>query len=308
MSTILFADFATTTLAGAITSSSTTAALAPGTGVEFPSPGAGQYFVGILNDAATGLRYEVVWVTNISTDTITMVRAQEGTAAQNWLAGDIFFNGWTSGQAAGMLQQGQQTNFYQATAGAWSASIPLGCSVAKVQMGAGAGGGAGGGASQAGGGGGQGGMAIAFLTGLVSGQVLSGIIGAGGLAGTASNNGGLGANTTLNVNGVLFLTCGGANFGQATGPGGQGGGVVASGGFTNYIPLLGSWGSSAILGGITVGGDGAPGWMGAGSGRAGAGAGIAGSAPCAGGGGGSNGSGPGGAGAPGFVLVEWCVG
>lgn len=97
MSTILFANNASSTLAGAISNTAVTCNLAVGTGVLFPAPGAGQYFVGTFNDAATGLLTEIVHVTNVTVDTITIVRAQEGTTALNWNAGDLFANLLTAG-------------------------------------------------------------------------------------------------------------------------------------------------------------------------------------------------------------------
>lgn len=105
--TQIFANQAQTTLAGAITPSSLTANLSPGSGALFPSPGANQYFTMIFNDAATGLLYEEVWVTNVTGDTITMIRGQEGSTALNWSAGDIAFNGWTAGSANNLAQQSQ---------------------------------------------------------------------------------------------------------------------------------------------------------------------------------------------------------
>jgi len=106
MAQILFANNANTTLAGSISPTATTANLAAGTGVLFPAPGAGQYFVGTFTDAATGLLREIVHVTNVTGDTITMVRAQEGTTGLNWLANDLFAELWTAGQAGALLQQG----------------------------------------------------------------------------------------------------------------------------------------------------------------------------------------------------------
>jgi hypothetical protein len=85
----LFKNNAVSSLAGAITNTSLTANLASGGGALFPSPGAGQYFTLTFNDAATGLLNEIVWVTNVTGDVITMTRGQEGTGAQNWSAGDI---------------------------------------------------------------------------------------------------------------------------------------------------------------------------------------------------------------------------
>src|ERR1700685_3189784 len=104
--TILAANNANTTLAGSISNTATTANLAAGTGVLFPSPSGGEYFVGTFTDAATGLLREIVHVTNVTGDTITMVRAQEGTTGLNWSANDLFANLWTAGQFEACLQEG----------------------------------------------------------------------------------------------------------------------------------------------------------------------------------------------------------
>lgn len=123
---ILTSNNAQTTLAGSITNIATTANLSPGSGAEFPSPSAGQIFVGTFNDAATGLLFEIVHVTSISVDTITMVRAQEGTTALSWNAGDIFGNFFTSGTFSSLAQtyqlQQQATN-YAADTGAANAYV-----------------------------------------------------------------------------------------------------------------------------------------------------------------------------------------
>lgn len=86
----LFTNNAQSQLAGDITSIATTAALLSGAGALFPNPGANQYFLLTFVDAATGLQNEIVKVTAMAGDTITtMVRGQEGTAAQAWAAGDV---------------------------------------------------------------------------------------------------------------------------------------------------------------------------------------------------------------------------
>jgi hypothetical protein len=102
--TLLFANNASTTVAGAISSSATSVNLASGSGALFPSPSAGQAFVGSFFDAATGLITEIVLATARSTDTLTIVRAQENTTAQAWNPGDIFINEWTAGSATSMQQ------------------------------------------------------------------------------------------------------------------------------------------------------------------------------------------------------------
>jgi hypothetical protein len=83
-------------LAGGINSVTTFANLAPGTGALFPAPSPGQYFVGTIQSSSTV--YEIVHVTNVAGDVITMVRGQEGTSGQNWLAGDFFLGMPSSGQ------------------------------------------------------------------------------------------------------------------------------------------------------------------------------------------------------------------
>lgn len=104
--TILFSNNATSTLAGSISNVATTANLSAGTGALFPNPTGGDYFVLTFTDAATGLLTEIVHVTARSTDTITIVRAQEGTAAQAWAAGDLASNLFTAGQMGDLLQDG----------------------------------------------------------------------------------------------------------------------------------------------------------------------------------------------------------
>ena len=101
----LFYNDAGSTLASNISSSTTTIQLSPGGGAQFsPAPGAGQFFVMTLLDAATGSFEEIVHVTQVVTDTLTVVRAQEGTAARAYLAGDFIANWNTAGQMAGFAQ------------------------------------------------------------------------------------------------------------------------------------------------------------------------------------------------------------
>lgn len=121
MATLLFANFATTTIAGSITNSATAVNLASGTGALFPNPGAGEYFVGTFVDAATGLIREIVWCTARTGDSLTIVRAQEGTTGLAWDTGAVFSILWTAGQCAAMLQSGafqQQTANYAVDSGA----------------------------------------------------------------------------------------------------------------------------------------------------------------------------------------------
>jgi microcystin-dependent protein len=107
MAQLIFKNNAQSTLAGSISNTATSIQLAAGTGILFPSPAAGQYFVATLIDAATGLVNEIVWCTQMVGDIATVVRAQEGTTNKPWNANDAFAELWTAGQAGQMLQQGQ---------------------------------------------------------------------------------------------------------------------------------------------------------------------------------------------------------
>jgi hypothetical protein len=115
MAKFLVNNNAQSTLAGAISNSSTTILIAPGTGVLFPAPAANEYVVMTLTDAATGLIREIVHCTNITGDTLTVTRAQEGTTAVGWLANDPIANLCTAGQIENLLQlgeaQSQDTNY-----------------------------------------------------------------------------------------------------------------------------------------------------------------------------------------------------
>ena len=87
MAEFLFANNAATTLAGDITDSDLTLTVATGTGSLFPSPSAGQQFHVTLvraSDSAT----EIVRVTARTTDSFTIVRAQESTSAKAFVTGD----------------------------------------------------------------------------------------------------------------------------------------------------------------------------------------------------------------------------
>ncbi len=100
----LFANNAISTLAGPISNTATTVNLTAGSGALFPNPGSGQQFSLTLIDQATGLLNEIMYVTTRVTDTLTVVRAQEGTTALNWLAGDLAQSLVTAGQMQSFAQ------------------------------------------------------------------------------------------------------------------------------------------------------------------------------------------------------------
>lgn len=111
--TILFSNNAQTTIAGSINTTATSVTFSAGTGVEFPNPGSNQFFTLTHINATTGLPDEIVYVTAMSTDTATIVRAREGTTAVNWSSGDTVVNQLTAGGLSYYAQQqGVQQNAY----------------------------------------------------------------------------------------------------------------------------------------------------------------------------------------------------
>lgn len=108
MARLIFKNNAQSSLAVGIGPTANVLVVQGATGVLFAQPNPGEYWVGTLIDAATGLRNEIVHVTQVSGDSMTIVRAQEGTSAQTWEAGDSFSELWTAGQCQAMLQQGDE--------------------------------------------------------------------------------------------------------------------------------------------------------------------------------------------------------
>jgi hypothetical protein len=105
----LFANDALTTLGSSLSSGATTMTVSTGTGALYPSPNPslGQFFLMTLWAAgsATLSPNEIVAVTNRSGDTMIIVRAQEGTTALAWSAGDNAQNLNTAGTMANLAQQ-----------------------------------------------------------------------------------------------------------------------------------------------------------------------------------------------------------
>lgn len=82
----LFTNNAATTLASGLSSVATTLTVAAATGAEFPTLAGSEYFYCTLANNAGST--EIVKVTARSTDTFTIVRAQDGTSAAAWSSGD----------------------------------------------------------------------------------------------------------------------------------------------------------------------------------------------------------------------------
>ena len=81
----VFSNNAKSTLASAITNTQTTITVAPGTGSQFPNPTTGQQFKITLISATSSSVYEICNCTARTTDTLTVIRGQEGTTAQPFL-------------------------------------------------------------------------------------------------------------------------------------------------------------------------------------------------------------------------------
>lgn len=110
MTTLKFIDAnnANTTVGSAVGIGDATITVAPGTGGVFPTPTPGAEQVAVTLVAAgntLGTPNEVVYVTGISGDVLTVTRAREGTTAQAWPVGATVANLWTSGQVAALAQQ-----------------------------------------------------------------------------------------------------------------------------------------------------------------------------------------------------------
>ncbi len=102
----LYANNARTTLAGSANNTVTSLVLQSGAGALFPSPNntIGEYAKATLQDSATGLRNEIVYITARTGDVLTVIRGQDGSTAQTWSAGDTVFEGVTAATLASFVQ------------------------------------------------------------------------------------------------------------------------------------------------------------------------------------------------------------
>lgn len=87
--TYLYENNAAGTLASGISNSATSLTLNVGQAALFPNPVAPDTFFATLTDAATQTLIEIVSVTAVVGNIMTIVRAQDGTSALSWNAGDI---------------------------------------------------------------------------------------------------------------------------------------------------------------------------------------------------------------------------
>lgn len=100
---IVWTNNASSLLASSITSTSTTLIVTAGEGALFPAIAAGQYAVGTLEDTSGNI--EIVWVTGRTSDTMTIVRAEENTTAKAFASGSRFELRVTAGVLATLLQK-----------------------------------------------------------------------------------------------------------------------------------------------------------------------------------------------------------
>ena len=107
MATQLFANNASSTIAAGITNSATSLTLATGQGALFPSPTGGDWFLLTLTQATQESSWEIVKVTARSTDTLTIVRAQESTTGAIWATGSKVEARLTSGSLVAAVTGGQ---------------------------------------------------------------------------------------------------------------------------------------------------------------------------------------------------------
>ena len=104
---IVIKNLAKSTLSNGITSAITTVVVQSGAGVNFPALGVSDYFYAALQNAFGTI--ELVKVTARANDTMTIVRAQGGTAALSWAAGDVFALRMTAETFTDYIQQQIQT-------------------------------------------------------------------------------------------------------------------------------------------------------------------------------------------------------
>ena len=93
---------ATTNLASAITASDTTLTVTTGAGSKFSTLAVGEYFYATLSESSV---IEIVKVTARSSDTFTVVRAQDNTAASAFTTAAKFSQNWNVAQITDLLAE-----------------------------------------------------------------------------------------------------------------------------------------------------------------------------------------------------------
>ena len=128
MPTALFKNNATATLAVGISPSATTIVLSSGLGALFPLPTGTSYFYGTLYDSLGN--YEIVKCTARTTDSLTVIRGQEGTTPLTFAIGDGFAQRLTAGGLNNFAQTEGDNSFSGANtfggSTAFSGTVDLG--------------------------------------------------------------------------------------------------------------------------------------------------------------------------------------
>lgn len=134
--TFLFANNARSTLASGITAVATTIFLQTGDGAKFPSPAASERFAVTMVDSSGNI--EIAYCTSRTTDTLTVVRAQEGTSGIVFASGDVIELRMTDGaldnvpQKDGIVQVGLNADQWDGGNKTVSTSTPSGGSDGDV--------------------------------------------------------------------------------------------------------------------------------------------------------------------------------
>jgi len=115
---VLFTNNASATIASSITPSATSIVVSTGQGVEFPTLTGSDYFIATLTDSSNNL--EIVKVTARSGDTLTVVRAQEGTTARTYTAGSLIELRITATVLSSFIQTGTAVS---GTTGTFSGAV-----------------------------------------------------------------------------------------------------------------------------------------------------------------------------------------
>lgn len=89
MGQAVFGNNVSSTLAVGITALATSITVATGDGAKFPALTGGNWFIATLSDSATNTVLEIVQVTAVVGDVLTVVRGYESTTGTSYLAGDL---------------------------------------------------------------------------------------------------------------------------------------------------------------------------------------------------------------------------
>lgn len=98
----LWANNPSTFIGALVSPSATSITLNVGGGAQFPSPTNGDWFIATIISQSNAAIREIVKITARSGDSVTVVRAQEGTTALTWQPDDIFEMRITAGGLSGL--------------------------------------------------------------------------------------------------------------------------------------------------------------------------------------------------------------